>query len=256
MCKIKIPKIFHWCELYLFSMQKTKKKFNSVTSEKKAQIFTSEKRFISYLFQKYKHLTYLFDLPTFAMMTIINMSKFPPFFQQQPAWVSPVLAHWPHLRPQDLASLEIGSLIFPQLQEPTEMRQLCRVWWSQLMRRRPQPGRMVPLSASVQARPVPIITCLPPIQTKLVTTVLTGRAPQPIVVLYWKNLGIVNICVVWFRLLCWFFFLPRQITYTQSFLFPPLKDTKEELLCYSINLLLLFCWVRKKNIPNTSFLQL
>ena len=60
-------------------MQKTKKKFNSVTSEKKAQIFTSEKRFISYLFQKYKHLTYLFDLPTFAM-TIINMSKFPPFF--------------------------------------------------------------------------------------------------------------------------------------------------------------------------------
>ena len=160
-------------------------------------------------------------------MTIINMSKFLPFFQQQPAWVSPVLAHWPHLRPQVLASLEIGSLIFPQLQEPTEMRQLCRVWWSQLMRRPPQPGRMVPLSASVQARPVPIITCLPPIQTKLVTTVLTGRAPQPIVVLYWKNLGIVNICVcvVWFRLLCWFFFSPSNHIYT-IFPFPSIKGHK------------------------------
>ena len=217
MCKIKISKIVHWCERYLFSMQKTKKKFTISETSGKILNFSSKKKAIRSLFQKYKHLTYLtYQLLPWPSLICPN---FPPFFQQQPAWVSPVLAHWPHLRPQVLASLEIGSLIFPQLQEPTEMRQLCRVWWSQLMRRPPQPGRMVPLSASVQARPVPIITCLPPIQTKLVTTVLTGRAPQPIVVLYWKNLGIVNICVcvVWFRLLCWFFFSVKSHIHNLSF---------------------------------------
>ena len=50
-------------------------------------------------------------------------------------------------------------------------------------------------------------------------------------------------CVISFALLIFFL---RQITYTQSFLFPPLKDTKEELLCYSINLLLLFLLSQKK----------